>query len=27
MDGNLVSGTESFDDELFNFVKEKRLRR
>lgn len=25
--GNLVSGTESFDDELFNFVKEKRSRR
>lgn len=25
--GNLVSGTESLDDELFNFVKEKRSRR
>lgn len=25
--GNPVSGTESFDDKLFNFVKEKRSRR
>jgi len=25
--GNLVSGTESFGDELFNFVEEKRSRR